>query len=223
MKVSRHTFWATNSSGDVSGILMRPADARCLYVFAHGAGTGMEHSFMEAAAGQLADRGIASFRYNFPYKEAGKKPPDRLPILIETVSSAVREASALAPGLPLYAGGKSMGGRMTSTAAVKEPLPGVKGLVFFGFPLHPYGRDSAERGVHLADVELPMLFLQGNRDKLANLNFLAPLLTEVTPTPTLHIVDGADHGFHVLKRSGRADGEALAEMCDVFRDWVREI
>lgn len=223
MKVSRHTFWATNSSGDVSGILMRPTDATCLYVFAHGAGAGMEHSFMEAAAGQLADRGIASFRYNFPYKEAGKKPPNRPLILIEAVRSAVTEASLLAPGLPLFAGGKSMGGRMASAAASSEPLPGVKGLVFFGFPFHPPGRDSAERGAHLADVELPMLFLQGTRDKLANLDLLTLLLDEVTPTPTLHIVDGADHGFHVLKRSGRTDGEALAEMCDVFRDWVGEI
>ena len=133
------------------------------------------------------------------------------------------EASLLAPGLPLFAGGKSMGGRMTSTAASKESLPGVKGLVFFGFPFHPSGRDSAERGVHLADVELPMLFLQGTRDKLANMDLLTPLLDEVTPRPTLHIVDGADHGFHVLKRSGRTDGEALAEMCDVFQGWVGEI
>jgi predicted alpha/beta-hydrolase family hydrolase len=220
MKVSRHTFLATNSSGDVSGILMRPANATCLYVFAHGAGAGMEHAFMEAAASQLADRGIASFRYNFPYKEAGKRPPNRPPILIKTVRSAVAAAALLAPDLPMFAGGKSMGGRMTSTAASKEVLPGVQGLVFFGFPLHAPGRDSSERGAHLADVGLPMLFLQGTRDKLANLDLLAPLLDEVAPEPTLHIVEGADHGFHVLKRSGRTDDEALAEMCDAFRAWV---
>lgn len=221
MKTTEHTFLATNSSGDVSGILVEPADATCLYVFAHGAGAGMTHSFMEDAASRLGERGVATFRYNFPYKEAGRKAPNHAPILIKTVRSAVAEAARIRPELPLLAGGKSMGGRMTSTAASKEALPGVGGLAFFGFPLHAPGRDSSERGAHLADVGLPMLFLQGTRDKLANLDLLTPLLDDVKPAPTLHIVEGADHGFHVLKRSGRTDGEALDEMCDAFTEWAR--
>lgn len=220
MKTTEHTFLATNSSGDVSGILTEPPGATCLYVFAHGAGAGMTHSFMEAAALELGDRGVATFRYNFPYKEAGRKAPNHAPILIKTVRSAVTEAVRLRPNLPLLAGGKSMGGRMTSTAASKEPLRGVRGLAFFGFPLHAPGRDSSERGDHLTEVELPMLFLQGTRDKLANLELLTPLLDGVKPSPRLHIVEGADHGFHVLKRSGRTDAEALTEMCDTFAEWA---
>jgi predicted alpha/beta-hydrolase family hydrolase len=220
MKTTEHTLLATNSSGDVSGILVEPPKATCLYVFGHGAGAGMTHSFMETVALELADRGVATFRYNFPYKEAGRKAPNHGPILIKTVRSAVAGAARLKPDLPLLAGGKSMGGRMTSTAASKEALPTVRGLAFFGFPLHAPGRDSSERGAHLAEVGLPMLFLQGTRDKLANLELLTPLLDGVKPPPTLHIVDGADHGFHVLKRSGRTDAEALTEMCDTFAEWA---
>lgn len=220
VETTEHSFLATNSSGDVTGILMVPANATCLYVFGHGAGAGMRHAFMEDAAGRLAARGVATFRYNFPYKEAGRKAPNHAPILIKTVRSAVAEAVRLQPGLPLLAGGKSMGGRMTSTAASKEPLPAVLGLVFFGFPLHAPGRDSSERGAHLADVGLPMLFLQGTRDRLANLELLEPLLEEVEPRPTLKIIEAADHGFHVTKRSGRTDDEALDEMCDAFAAWA---
>jgi len=217
--ITEHTFLATGSSGDVSGILNRPAEATCLYVFGHGAGAGMRHAFMEDAADRLAARRVATFRYHFPYMEAGRRGPNRAPILAGTVRSAVAEAVELAPDLPLLAGGKSMGGRMTSTAASKEPLSRVLGLAFFGFPLHAPGRDSSERGAHLADVGLPMLFLQGTRDKLANLELLTPLLDEVKPRPTLHIVEGADHGFHVLKRSGRSDTEVLDELCDTFVEW----
>lgn len=146
--------------------------------------------------------------------------PDRAPVLVQTVRSAVAEAGSLAPDLPLFAGGKSMGGRMTSTAASVEALPELRGLAFFGFPLHPSGRDSSERGTHLADVGLPMLFLQGTRDKLANLELLTPLVADVEPRPTLHVVEDADHGFHVLKRSGRTDEDVLDELCDAFMEWV---
>lgn len=215
------TFEATESKGDVSGILLRPDDAFCLYLFAHGAGAGMTHSFMEAAAVGLAERGVATLRYNFPYKEAGRGGPNPAKVLVASVRSAVAEAGRRSEGLPLFAGGKSMGGRMTSTAAAEGALPGVVGLAFYGFPLHAAGRDSSERGAHLADVGLPMLFLQGTRDKLANLELLRPVLDGVEPTPTLHIVEEADHGFHVLKRSGRTDEEALDELADTFAGWAR--
>ena len=223
MTIRDLSFRATASSGDVSAILVRPPDATCLYVFGHGAGAGMTHAFMGDVARRLAERGVATFRYNFPYMEAGRKPPNPQPVLVKTVRSAVAEAAALAPDLPLFAGGKSMGGRMTSTAASTEALPGVRGLAFFGFPLHAPGRDSAERGAHLEDVALPMLFLQGTRDKLANLDLLVPLLDTVEPRPTLHVVDGADHGFHVLKRSGRTDADVLDELCNAFAEWARPL
>lgn len=223
MKRKKLTFRATESKGDVSGILLRPDDAYCLYLFAHGAGAGMEHSFMEDAAAGLASRGVATLRYNFPYKEAGRGGPNPAKVLVATVRSAVAEANRQAEGLPLFAGGKSMGGRMTSTAASEGELPGVRGLAFYGFPLHAPGRDSADRGAHLADVGLPMLFLQGTRDKLANLDLLRPLLDGVEPTPTLHVVDGADHGFHVLKRSGRTDEEVMDELADTLAEWARRL
>lgn len=180
----------------------------------------MRHAFMESASARLVERGVATFRYHFPYMEAGRKGPNHAPILVKTVRSAVAAAAELAPDLPLLAGGKSMGGRMTSTAASTEPLPGVLGLAFFGFPLHAPGRDSSERGAHLANVNLPMLFLQGTRDRLANLDLLRPLLDTVEPAPRLHVVEAADHGFHVTKRSGRTDDEALEETCDVFAEWA---
>jgi predicted alpha/beta-hydrolase family hydrolase len=179
----------------------------------------MRHRFMEAVAERLAHRGIATFRYQFPYMEAGRKGPNPAPVLVKTVRSAVAEAARLVPDLPLTAGGKSMGGRMTSTAASSEALPGVKGLAFFGFPLHAPGRESSERGAHLADVVLPMLFLQGTRDKLADLTLLEPLLATVAPAPTLSVVEEADHSFHVPKRSGRTNDEVLDEICGTFADW----
>lgn len=178
---------------------------------------------MERAAEALARRGVATFRYQFPYMERGRGAPDRPPVLLETVRAAVAEARRLAPGVPLVAGGKSMGGRMTSTAASQQPLEGVLGLAFFGFPLHAPKRPSAQRGAHLSDVRLPMLFLQGTRDDLADLTLLEPLLARVEPPPTVHVVEGADHGFHVLKRSGRTDADVLEELCDRFAAWAREI
>ena len=218
--ITEHRFIATESSGEVSAILTRPDDATALYVFGHGAGAGMSHVFMESASKLLTDQAIATFRYNFPYMEAGRRPPNPRPILLNTVRSAVAEAAVLAPDLPLLAGGKSMGGRMTSLAASIEPLDRVAGLAFFGFPLHASGRDSTERGAHLSDVALPMLFMQGTRDKLANLNLLGPLLQQVVPAPTLHIEDGADHGFHVLKRSGRTDEEVVMSLSAALAAWA---
>ena len=202
---------------------MRPEAARALYVFGHGAGAGMRHVFMETVAEKLAELGIATFRYHFPYMEAGRRGPNHAPILLKTVRSAVAEAASLEPELPLLAGGKSMGGRMTSTAASTQPLPRVLGLAFFGFPLHAPGRDSDERGAHLADVGLPMLFLQGTRDRLARLDLLEPLLARVKPRPTLQVVESADHGFHVTTKSGRTHDEVLDEICSRFSDWVSEV
>lgn len=220
---TEHRFTATASSGEVAAILTRPRDPLALYVFAHGAGAGMHHPFMERTASALADRGVAVLRYHFPYKERGRKAPDRPPVLVEAVRSAVAEAARLAPGVPLLAGGKSMGGRMTSTAAAEEPLPGVHGVVFFGFPLHAAGKPSTERAAHLAHVGLPMLFLQGARDKLADLTLLEPILSDLRPAPTLHVVGDADHGFHVPRRSGRSDADVLEELADRFLHWARKV
>lgn len=217
--VSEHTLVATPSTGAVSAILTKPAGARGLYVFAHGAGAGMRHRFMQAVVDRLAGHGVATFRFQFPYMESGRKAPNPAPVLIETVRSAVREAARLQPELPLIAGGKSMGGRMTSMAAASEPLPYVRALAFFGFPLHAPGRRTVERGAHLAEVGLPMLFLQGTRDKLAELDLLEPLLSTIRPKPSLLVVEGADHSFHVLKRSGRSDEEVLDQICLEFSDW----
>jgi uncharacterized protein len=219
-ETSEHRFVATQSSGEVAAMLLRPDAAKCVYVLAHGAGAGMRHAFMEGVATRLGRLGVATFRYQFPYMEARKGGPNPAPVLVKTVRSAVREAARLAPGLPLFVGGKSMGGRMTSTAASTEKLPGARGIAFFGFPLHAPGRDSAEHGEHLLSVGLPMLFLQGTRDKLANLDLLGPLLARVEPAPTLHVVRDADHGFHVPKRSGRSDDEVLDELCEVFAEWA---
>lgn len=220
MAVSEIRISRPEGEGTVSGILLRPARARALYVFGHGAGAGPRHAFMEAAAQGLGDRGIATLRYAFPYMEAGRKAPDRAPRLMATVRAAVLEAEKVAGELPLFAGGKSMGGRMTSLAAAEAPLPGVRGLIFFGFPLHAAGRPGVERGAHLREVALPMLFLQGTRDKLAELDLLRSVLAEVVPPPTLHVEAGADHGFHVLKRSGRTDEAVLAALCDRISGWV---
>lgn len=212
-------------TGDVSALLLRPAAARGLLSFGHGAGAGMRHAFMEAAAGALARHGVATLRYQFPYMESGGGPPDRSPRLVATVRAAARTAGRLAAeeGLPLFAGGKSMGGRMTSTAATQEPLPGVRGIVFFGFPLHPAGRPGTERAKHLAGVGLPMLFLQGTRDRLADLELLRPVLADCRPAPTLHAIEDADHGFHVLKRTGRTDEEVIDELAAKVAAWIEGV
>jgi len=210
--------------GSVSGLLLRPVDATSLLVLGHGAGAGMRHSFMEATAQALARRGVATLRYHFPYMEIGRRAPERPPKLVATVRAACALAGDIGGDLPLLAGGKSMGGRMTSTAASEQALPGVRGLVFFGFPLHGIGKPpSADRGLHLANVGLPMLFLQGTRDKLADLDYLRPLLAGVDPAPALHVVDDADHGFHVLKRTGRTDDDVIEELASVTADFAMSL
>lgn len=219
----RAQYVSTHGSGEVGATLVRPDDADAMLVFGHGAGAGMHHPFMTAMAHRLATRRIATLRYQFPYMEAGRRRPDLPPVLLETVRAAVARAAALAPDLPLVAGGKSMGGRMTSMAAAEADLPGVRGLVFFGFPLHPAKRPSTGRAEHLTAVGLPMLFLQGTRDALADLDLLAPIVEGLEPPATLHIVEGADHGFHVLVRSGRTDDEVADEMADRAAGWIRDL
>lgn len=213
-------FVASRSAGAVHGLLDRPGDARALLVLAHGAGAGMRHAFLEALAAALGARGVATFRWQFPYMEHGSKRPDPQPLLLASVRSAVAKGRELADGLPLFAGGKSMGGRMTSLAASREALPGVRGLVFFGFPLHPAGKPSVERADHLAQVRLPMLFLQGTRDTLADLALLEPVVRPLGDGATLHVLEGADHSFHVLKRSGRTDAEVLEALADAASSWM---
>ena len=204
----------------VSGLALRPSDAESWLVLAHGAGAGMTHPFMESLALELAARKIASLRYQFPYMESGGKRPDRPDVCRATVRAVVGVASRLAGTLPLFAGGKSFGGRMTSQAQAAAPLPGVTGLVFFGFPLHTAGSESLQRGQHLASISVPMLFLQGTRDALAQLPLIHILLQQVGAQAALHVLEGADHGFHVLKRSGRTDDEVMAEMVDALAAWI---
>ena len=220
MSLAREISIDVPEVASVSGLLLRPARATSLLVLGHGAGAGMRHAFMETTAQALAERGVATLRYQFPYMEIGRRAPDRPPKLVTTVWAACEIAGDVAGDLPLLAGGKSMGGRMTSTAAAQRTLPGVRGLVFFGFPLHGIGKPpSAARGLHLAEVGLPMLFLQGTRDKLADLDFLRPLLAGIEPAPVLHVIDDADHGFHVPKRSGRTDDEVIEELASVATDF----
>lgn len=205
--------------GKVSALLELPPNARALYVLAHGAGAGMRHRFLQTVADGLAEREIGTLRYQFPYMEAGGRRPDPPGVLEATVRAAVARAAAAAPGLPLLAGGKSLGGRMTSGAAAKSPLPGVRGLVFLGFPLHAPGKPGVERATHLERVQIPMLFLQGTRDTLADLA-LVRSVTARLPGATLHIVEGGDHSFAVLKRSGRTDAEVMTELPDAIVEWI---
>ena len=212
----------TGKAGAVSALLLRPDAARACFVFAHGAGGGMTHSFMEAFAAGLCRRSIASLRFQFPYMEKGSKRPDPPAIAQAAVRAAVAEARRRCPELPLIAGGKSFGGRMTSQAQAAAPLEGVRGLAFLGFPLHPSGKPSSDRAAHLADVRIPMLFLQGTRDSLAETGLIEPVVKNLS-LATLHLVDGADHSFHVLARSGRKDSEVLGEILDVFASWAGAI
>ena len=207
----------------VSGLLLRPDGARLLYVLAHGAGAGMRHPFLESIAQGLAQRSIATLRYQFLYMERRARRPDPPAVAAATVRAAVAEAARVAPGLPLIAGGKSFGGRMTSTAQAEAPLPGVRGLVFFGFPLHPPGRPDDKRAEHLAQVRIPMLFLQGDRDEFADLKLLRPMVRQLGERATLHLVEGGDHSFHVLKRSGRTDAEVMAELVETIVEWTGKL
>jgi predicted alpha/beta-hydrolase family hydrolase len=210
----------TAKSGSVSALLLSPDAPRACYVFAHGAGAGMTHSFMEAFANGLCERGISSLRYQFPYMEKGGKRPDPPAIAQATVRAAVTKAVQIFPGLCLIAGGKSFGGRMTSQAQAAAPLPAVRGLAFAGFPLHPASRPSTDRADHLARIDIPMLFLQGSRDSLAEVPLIEGVIRRLGPQATLLPVEGADHSFHVLARSGRNDREVMSEILDAFAAWA---
>ncbi|MGH7341089.1 MAG: alpha/beta hydrolase family protein [Candidatus Rokuibacteriota bacterium] len=207
---------------EVSSLLILPPTAGALLVLAHGAGAGMRHAFMESIADRLAERSIGTLRYQFPYTEHGSRRPDPEPLLVECVRAAVAAGREAAAGLPLLAGGKSMGGRMTSRAAASEALHGVAGLVFLGFPLHVAGRPSTSRASHLERVEMPMLFIQGTRDALADLSLLRPVVERLGARATLHVVEHADHMFHVPKKSGRTDEQVLDELADGVVGWWRE-
>lgn len=214
---------AIDATHTVSSIAQSPPDPRAAMVLAHGAGAGMTHPFMAAIATGLGNRGIATLRFNFPYMERGGKRTDSPPVAQATVRAAVAEAGRLWPDVPLVAGGKSFGARMSSQAQAAEPLPRVRALVFFGFPLHPAGQPSSTRAEHLAGVQIPMLFLQGTSDKLADLTLLRPLVDQHSPRATLHVIEHADHSFHVPVRSGRSDAEVLAGMLDTVAGWISEV
>ncbi len=216
-------FEATTSTGEVSALLDNSPDVTCLLVLGHGAGAGMRHPFMESLSNALVSNSIATFRYQFPYIEHGRKAPDPQPILLKTVRSAVAAAAESAGGLPVFAGGKSLGGRMTSTAAATEPLAGIRGIVFFGFPLHAPGKPSSHRAEHLNKLDLPLLFLQGTRDKLADLTLFRPVWDSLVARAAVHILEGADHGFHVPKRSGRTDQGIVEEVAEISARWMRHI
>jgi predicted alpha/beta-hydrolase family hydrolase len=207
----------------VAALLASPPGATAAYLFAHGAGAGMRHPFLEETAAMLHAEKIATLRYQFPYMHAGSRRPDPPPVLERTVRAAVDAAAALLPGMPLFAGGKSMGGRMTSQACAEAPLAGVRGLVFLGFPLHAPGRPGVTRAAHLDRVGLPMLFVQGTRDDLADIDLVRGVCAALGSRATLHVVEGGDHSFKVQKRSGRAQPEVMQEIRDAIAAWVRRV
>jgi predicted alpha/beta-hydrolase family hydrolase len=216
-----HVTIRVDETRAVSGLWQSPERAFAFYVLAHGAGAGMAHKFMVAVADGLAARGVATLRFQFPYMENGSKRPDRPALAHATIRAAVQEAIGLAPTLPLFAGGKSFGARMTSQAQAEVPLPHVRGLVFLGFPLHPANKPSDERARHLAGVRVPMLFLQGARDALADTGLLVPMVDGLGATATLRLVEHADHSFHVPVRSGRTDDQVLDGILDEAAGWMR--
>jgi predicted alpha/beta-hydrolase family hydrolase len=211
------------SGGEVSALLLRPAKAQWLLILAHGAGAGMHHPFMQKLAGELASVNIATLRFQFPYMERKRRVPDAPAVLVATVLAATRAASEAAPDLLLLAGGKSMGGRMASQAAAQQLLAGVGGLVFFGFPLHPPNKPGTKRADHLPKVPMPMLFLQGTRDTLADLKLLRPVCAKLEKRALLHVVESADHSFHVLKRSGTNDETVLRELAQKVASWAESL
>ena len=213
----------TGNGGSVSALLTRSTRAKACFVFAHGAGAGMGHPFMATVAAGLADRGVTTLRYQFPYMERGSKRPDAPAVAHVAVRAAAAAAARRCPGLPLIAGGKSFGGRMTSQAQGAAPLDAVRGLAFFGFPLHAAGKPSIDRAKHLVDIDIPMLFLQGARDRLAELSLLEPVVKSLKRQATLHVVKEADHSFHVPARSGRNDREVMNEILDTFAAWAGAI
>ncbi len=209
--------------GTVSALLNQANTPLAVFVFAHGAGAGMTHRFMDAVATGLAARRIATLRYQFPYMERGSKRPDLPAVAQAIVRAAVAAAASALPGLPIIAGGKSFGGRMTSQAQAAAALPDVRGLCFFGFPLHPAGKPATERGVHLGKVDVPMLFLQGTKDALADVGLIEPLIASLRPRATLYLVTDADHSFHVPARSGRKDAQVMEEILEVMAHWTTRI
>jgi len=218
--VARRLTLAVEGGVRVSVLLDLPRVARACYVLAHGAGSGMEHPFMSAVAAELAERAVATLRYQFPYMEQRLRRPDPPPVCHATVRAAVAECAHLAPGLPLIAGGRSFGGRMTSQAQALAPLPGVRGLAFLGYPLHPAGRPSDTRAEHLARVQIPMLFLQGTRDALAERPLLEALLARLGARTTVSWLQDADHSFHVGARSGRSDVQVRSMLLDALCGWL---
>src|SRR5918996_2122419 len=214
------TIAVSDTVGSVSGLLVRPEETRALYVLAHGAGAGMRHPFFESMARALRERGVATLRYQFPYMEQKGGRPAPPAVAEATVRAAVRAAAEAAPGVPLIAGGKSFGGRMTSGAAAREPLPGVRGIAFLGFPLHPPGKPGATRAEHLDAVSVPMLFLQGTRDEFAALDLLRPVVQRLGARATLHLIEGGDHSFNVR---GRKLADVMTELADAVASWVTAV
>ena len=223
MAVTEKLRIAIESGTEVSALLQRPEKARWLLVLGHGAGAGMAHPFLQKLSNELADVGIATLRYQFPYMEQRRRAPDKPELLAATVAAAVRTTWESAPELALLAGGKSMGGRMTSQAAALHPLDAVRGLVFFGFPLHPPNKPGTKRADHLKNVTVPMLFLQGTRDTLADLTLLKPICKDLGSLATLHIIETADHSFHILKKSGMTDAQALRELAQTAASWALKL
>lgn len=222
IELAEHTI-EVGGAGEVSALYARPRGARWLYVMAHGAGAGMRHPFLSSMADRLARRKVATLRYQFPYMEGGKKRTDSPAVAMATVRAAVETAGEIAPRLPIIAGGKSFGGRMTSQTQAESRLPGVRALAFLGFPLHPPGRPGTKRAAHLADVKLPMLFLQGTRDTLADLVHVHEVVNSLGERATLHIVEGGDHSFKTLKSAGRSEGDVLDELADTIVTWLERL
>src|SRR5262245_21957654 len=221
-KAKELKFLATPEKGEVSALLLRPADANYLLVLGHGASTSMRHTTLQTIAERMADAGVATFRYNFPYMEYGKGR-DSQDVCTATVRSAIAAAHTAAPELPLLAGGHSFGGRMTSTAASESPLDGVRGLVFFAFPLHQPGKPETKRAEHLSSVTVPMLFLSGTRDELADMGLLQSVCKKLGERVTLHPLDTADHGFRTLKRSRKSEEDVFVEMARIAREWTSKL
>jgi predicted alpha/beta-hydrolase family hydrolase len=214
---------AVNDGVEVSAFLLRPPDAWLLYVLAHGAGAGMRHPFLERVSASLAARGVATFRYQFPYIEGGRKRPDPPSLLEATARAAVTKAGEIVPELPVVAGGKSLGGRMTSSAAATAPLDRTRGLVFLGFPLHPPGEPGTRRADHLHAVDIPMLFLQGTRDGFARLDLITEVVSRLQPRATLQLIDDGDHSLGVPRRAGRTQEQVMDEVVTTIAQWARAL